>query len=225
MTIEKFQIGAFPAQLPRDAAEKLRAIEAATVGHYLNDRFMDPEIRPIIDDRRIAGTAVTVSIAGADSAMLYYAMDRVRPGDVLVIDRCGDTRHACWGGFMAAVARKRELAGVIIDGCVCDPVEVRQQGVPTWARSVSALTTKLYYQGGSLNHPVSCGGVSVSPGDTIIADDCGIVVLPLSMVASVTEVSLAEQAEEGDWLAHVEAGGMLNDLVDVASIIEGRKDA
>ncbi len=226
MGITSYRIEALPAPLPAALVDRLRQVEAATAGHYLHDRFADIALRPLIEGRRIAGTAVTVSIPGPDSTLLYYAMDRVRPGDVLVIDRCGDSRHACWGGFMAAVAKLRGVAGVIIDGPVTDPAEVRKQGVPTWARGVSPITTKLLNLGGAFNMPVACGGVSVQPGDAVLADECGVLFVPPAELPGLIDVALADQADEGGWLEKVVAGTRLQELVDIEAMIaeRGRKD-
>ncbi|MQT14909.1 RraA family protein [Segnochrobactrum spirostomi] len=225
MKLESYRLNDLPAALPVDALKRLGAVEVATIGHYWHDRFVDAAVRPIIDGVRIAGTAVTVTIPGPDSTLLYHAMDRVRPGDVLVIERAGDTRHACWGGFMASVAKLRGLAGVIVDGAVTDPAAIREAGVPTWARSVSPITTKLLNLGGGFNVPVSCGGVAVRPGDAVLADDCGIVVLAPEVVTGITDIALADQAEEGDWIAELRAGKSLQDLVDIAGMIAVRTAA
>lgn len=222
MPITSYRIADVPAQIDAALLARFARVEAATIGHYLHDRFMRNDLRPLIEGARVAGTAVTVSIAGADSTLLYHAMDRVRPGDVLVIDRCGDERHAPWGGFMAAVAKIRGLAGVIVDGAVTDPAAIREAGVPTWARGVSPITTKLLNLGGGFNIPVACGGVAVNPGDAVLADDCGIVVLPPDQVAGITAVALADQEDEGGWLRRVAAGERLQDLVDVADMIAER---
>jgi len=96
------------------------------------------------------------------------------------------------------------------------------QGVPTWARGVSPITTKLLNLGGAFNLPVSCGGVAVNPGDAVLADDCGIVVLPPAEVAGAAKVALADQADEGQWLEKVKAGKALKDLVDVEKMIAER---
>jgi 4-hydroxy-4-methyl-2-oxoglutarate aldolase len=215
-----YRIEPLPAQLSPERAARLAEVEAATLGHYLHAGFADTGIRPLLAGPRVAGAAVTLQIAGPDSTLLYYAMDRVRPGDVLVIDRAGDTRHACWGGFMASVARIRGLAGVIIDGAITDPEAIRAAGVPTWARATSAITTKLLNLGGSFNVPVSLGGVAVSPGDAVLADDCGVVVIPQSRLDHLTEIALADQAEEGGWIEKLEAGAALQDLVDIRALLE-----
>jgi regulator of RNase E activity RraA len=222
MSFKSYRIEKMPPQLPAAAMAELQKVEAATIGHYLHDRFMVPALKPVLDGHRIAGTAVTLSIPGPDSTLLYYAMDRLRPGDILVVDRAGDERHACWGGFMAAVAKLRHATGIIIDGQVTDPVEIRAQGVPTWARGVSPITTKLLNLGGAFNLPVSCGGVAVNPGDAVLADDCGIVVLPPAEVAGATKVALADQADEGEWLVKLKAGKKLQELVDIEKMIAER---
>jgi len=227
MPITSYRIAEPAPQLDPDLLARFAKVEAATVGHYLHDRFMRNDLRPLISGVRVAGTAQTVSIAGPDSTLLYYAMDRVRPGDILVIDRAGDERHAPWGGFMAAVAKVRGLAGVIVDGMITDPDAIREAGIPTWARGVSPITTKLFNFGGGYNIPVSCGGVTVNPGDAVLADDCGILVLPPDQIAGVTDVALFDQEDEGSWVAHIQGGGKLQDLVDIAGMIAERqkKDA
>lgn len=227
MPMKSYRFGDMPAALDETLLARFRGVEAATVGHYLHDRFMRNDLRPLIDGVRIAGTAVTVSIAGADSTLLYHAMDRVRPGDVLVIDRAGDERHAPWGGFMAAVAKLRGIAGVIVDGMITDPEAIREAGVPTWARGISPITTKLLNMGGGFNIPISCGGVAVNPGDAVLADDCGILVLPPSEVEDLTAIALADQADEGGWIERLKKGESLQDLVDIAGMIaeRNRKDA
>lgn len=222
MSIRSYRLNPMPAALDPALMARFTGVEAATCGHYLHDRFMRNDLRPLIDGVRIAGTAVTVSIAGPDSTLLYHAMDQVRPGDVLIIDRGHDERHAAWGGFMAAVAKVRGLAGVIIDGMVTDPASIREAGVPTWARGVSPITTKLFNFGGGFNIPVSCGGISVSPGDAVLADDCGILVVPADQVAGICDVALADQADEGGWIKRIQAGERLQDLVDIQSMIAER---
>jgi regulator of RNase E activity RraA len=217
--MKSFTLNPMPPQIAPARLARLSEVEPATLGHHLHSMFADLALRPVIDGRRAAGTAVTLQIPGPDSTLLYYALDRVRPGDFLVIDRAGDRTHACWGGFMAAVARVRGLAGVVVDGAITDPEAIRQAGVPTWGRAPSACTTKLLGLGGALNVPVSVGGVAVVPGDAVLADDCGIVVLPAADIDALTEMALAEQAEEGDWLARIEAGARLQDLVDIEAIM------
>ena len=114
-----YRLEALPPQLDPATTARLVQVEAATLGHYLHTGFVDTAIRPLIVGPRVAGAAVTVQISGPDSTLLYHAMDRVRPGDMLVIDRVGDHKQVCWGGFMAAVAQIRGLAGVVSADLVC----------------------------------------------------------------------------------------------------------
>ena len=214
------RIGRRPPPMAPDRLDRLAQVEVATLGHHLHEGFLDPAIRPLIPDARVAGTAVTLSIPGPDSSLLYRAMDEVGPGDVLMIDRAGDARHACWGGFMSAVARLRGIAGAVVDGPVTDPEAVRAAGVPVWARGVTALTTKLMGLGGRLHEPVSVGGVAVSPGDAVLADSCGVVVLPPEDVDRLAEIALAEQAEEDDWLERMRGGARLAELAGLHPLPE-----
>jgi regulator of RNase E activity RraA len=155
---------------------------------------------------------VTLSIPGPDSTLLHHAMNLVRPGDVLVIERCGDRKHACIGGVLALVARLTGLAGVVVDGPVTDVGEIRAQGVPMWSRGLSPITTKLLALGGRLNAPISCGGVAVNPGDAVLADENGVLVLARDAVAEACDIALADQAEEVDFNNELRGGKRLGEL-------------
>lgn len=218
--IRGFTIEPMPPQLDAALVKRLAQVEPATVGHYRHDGFMDPGLRAVIPDRRIAGTAVTLSIPGPDSTLLHHTMNLVRPGDVLVIDRCGDRKHACVGGVLALVAKLTGLAGVIIDGVATDFGEIRHQGVPLWCRGPSPITTKLLSLGGRLNVPISCGGVTVHPGDAVIADENGIVVLRPDEAAGTADVALEDQADEQDFNDKLKKGAKLGELSGATAKIE-----
>jgi regulator of RNase E activity RraA len=148
---------------PVDAAllDLLRQAEPATIGHFRHVGFMDPGIRGLLPDRRIAGTAVTARCYGPDTTIVHYALGKLRPGDVLVIDRAGDHRHAACGGGVAFAARAAGCVGIIIDGMATDIGELREYGVPVWARGLSAVTGKRGFTQGEFCVPVSCGGLAV----------------------------------------------------------------
>ena len=107
-----------PAQIDSQLLDLLRKAEPATIGHFLHTGFMDPGVRGLFPDIRIAGTAVTVRAPGPDATIVHYAIGQARPGDILVIDRCGDMKHACMGGAVAYAARKAGVAGIVVDGMV-----------------------------------------------------------------------------------------------------------
>ena len=132
---------------------------------------MDRGIQPLLQRQRIAGTAVTLAIPGQDSTLLHHALGLLRPGDILVVDRLGDDKHACWGGGVTVAAKAAGALGGVVDGPCTDLTEIEDSDFPMWCRGMSPITTRLYNLGGTLNLPVSCGGVTVSPGDAIIADE------------------------------------------------------
>jgi regulator of RNase E activity RraA len=215
-----FTLNALPAGLPSQLISKLRQAEPATIGHFRNWGFMDPAIRAMQADVRIAGPAVTVRAPGVDGTIVGYALGQVRPGDVLVIDRCGDHRHAAFGGLVAYACKVAGLAGVIIDGVATDIGEVRKYGVPLWCRGLSAVTTKRIGLAGEFCVPVSCGGVDVRPGDVIIADECGIVVLPPADAQAIAERAIGMQEAEVKSRARLDAGEKLPDISGATKMLQ-----
>ena len=121
---------------------------------------------------------------------------------------------------MATAARSCGIAGVVIDGPVTDTAEIRANGVPTWCRGVSPITTKLLALGGALNTEVSCGGVAVRPGDAVLADESGILVLAPGDVVAVARSAVAMQDEEVADLARLRAGEKAPDITGATARIE-----
>ena len=100
-----YEIDPMPAQISAEVVALLEQTETATVGHWRHWGFCDRGIQPLLRRRRVAGTAVTLAIPGPDSTLLHHALGLLRPGDILVVDRLGDTRHACWGGGVTVAAK------------------------------------------------------------------------------------------------------------------------
>jgi regulator of RNase E activity RraA len=215
-----FTLKPLPSQLAPDLVQKLVRAEPATIGHFRDWGFMDPAIRAMQPDVRIAGPAVTVHQPGVDGTIIGYALGQLRAGDVLVVDRCGDTRHAGFGGVVAYAAKVAKVAGVIIDGMVADIGEIRRYGVPVWCRGVSSITTKRIGLGGSLCIPVSCGGVAVRPGDVVIADECGVVVLDPADAEAAADRAIAMQDAEVKTRARLDAGEKLPDISGATKVLE-----
>jgi regulator of RNase E activity RraA len=215
-----FTLKPLPSQLAPDLVQKLGRAEPATIGHFRDWGFMDPAIRAMQPDVRIAGPAVTVHQPGVDGTIIGYALGQVRPGDILVVDRCGDMRHAGFGGLVCYAAKVAKVAGVIIDGMVADIGEIRRYGVPVWCRGVSSITTKRIGLGGSLCIPVSCGGVAVRPGDVVIADECGVVVLDPADAEAAADRAIAMQDAEVKTRARLDAGEKLPDISGATKVLE-----
>jgi 4-hydroxy-4-methyl-2-oxoglutarate aldolase len=215
-----FTLRPLPQGLERKLVAKLLRAEPATIGHFRNSGFMDPAIRAMQPDVRIAGPAVTVRAPGMDGTIVGYALGQVRPGDVLVIDRCGDHRHAAFGGLVAYACKVAGLAGVIIDGVATDIGEVRKYNVPLWCRGLSAVTTKRIGLAGEFCVPVSCGGVAVNPGDVIIADECGIVVLDRAEAEAAAERAIGMQEAEAASRKRLDSGEKLPDISGATKVLQ-----
>lgn len=182
--------------LPASVLQAYRAISPSGLGHLIEGGMMDPGIRPLHPDSLLIGTALTVKTEGRDSIVCHKAIDLVQPGDVIVVDREGDTRYACWGEMTTLAASLAGAAGAIIDGPATDVQALRRQGMPVFARGASALTTQFLGLGGGINVPILCGGVTVHPGDLIFGDANGIFVIDPRDAERLLELAIVE--EEGD---------------------------
>jgi 4-hydroxy-4-methyl-2-oxoglutarate aldolase len=207
-----FIVQDLPAQLDDALIALLGRAEPATIGHFLDFGFVDPAIHALWQVPRIAGTAVTVRCSGNDSTIVHYALGQLRPGDVLVIDRAGDTRHAAVGGGVAFAAQTAGCRGIVLDGSATDISEIRDYAVPVWARNLSTVTTKLQLQQGEFCVPVSIGGVPVHPGDAILADENGVLILPPTGIEVIAAKAIALQEASEARLADVAKGLRLPDL-------------
>jgi regulator of RNase E activity RraA len=207
-----FVLNELPPQIPRELTELLVKAEPATIGHFLDFGFVDPEIRALLPDKRIAGTAVTCRFSGIDGTVMHYALGQLRPGDILVVDRGGDRRHAACGGGVCFAARAAGALGIIIDGTATDIGEIREYGLPVWSRGLSAVTSKRIFTHGEFCVPVSCGGVTVTPGDAILADENGILVLKKDQIEAAAKRAITIQQDDGPRLARVAKGERLPDI-------------
>jgi len=208
----RYEIGPMPEPLPAALVAKLEQVETATVGHWRHWGFMDRAIQPLLRDKRVAGVAVTLAIPGPDSTLLHHALGLLRPGDVLVVDRLGDDRHACWGGGVTVAAKAAGAKAGVVDGPCTDLAEIRDSDFPIWCRGLAPITTRLYDLGGRLNKPVSCGGVAVMPGDVILADESGVLVLPREEAEAEADAAIARQARGRESQDKVKTGAKLGDL-------------
>lgn len=215
-----FTINPLPEPVASETLRLLEEVETATVGHVLHSGFVDPAIRAVLPESRVAGTAVTLRIPGADSTLLHHVLALVRPGDFLVIDRCGDTRHACWGGVVTNAAKLAGVVGGVIDGPATDFSEVRRCRMPLWCRGPSPITTKLLGLEGAFNVPVSCGGQVVEPGDAVLADESGVLVLKPERAEAVARRALEMQAREVTLLERLRRGEKLPAISGATAMIE-----
>jgi regulator of RNase E activity RraA len=215
-----YVLNALPPSIDPELLALLVQAEPAVIGHFRYTGFVSPAIKAHFQDRRVAGTAVTVCAPGMDGAMVHYAVGQARPGDFLVIDRCGDESIAALGGAVAYAARAAGVVGIIVDGLVTDLGELRQYGVPVWSRGTSAVTVKTLGLGGEFCGHVSCGGVGVVPGDAILADENGILVLPAADIQASATRALQMMRDEKKTLARIDAGEKYPDIMGSTQVIE-----
>jgi regulator of RNase E activity RraA len=178
-----------------DAAAGFQDISPTTLADILGrEQVMDFGIRPLWDCGRVAGPAFTVRCRPADNLMLHAAIYRAEAGAVLVVES-GDTDYALAGGNVCAIAKLRGIAALVTDGVIRDLAEVRDLGFPVFARGViPAPGAKL--AASPLSTRVRCGGVSVEPGDIVVADEEGVVVVPAARQDDVRQEGLARQERE-----------------------------
>lgn len=151
------------------------------------EQFADPDIKPLWHRiPRISGPAFTVKCAPGDHLMLHAAIYEARPGDIIVVH--GDSRHALAGGNVCAIAQERGIKGFILDGLIRDVAEIRETQFPVFAKGVIPKpgAKKVY---SPLNQPIVCGGVSVNPGDIVVADEEGIAFIPKDSAAETFEIA------------------------------------
>lgn len=165
--------------IDRPAAEdvaRLRSFGVATVHEAYGRRGLMYGISPLVPDLRIAGPAVTCLNYAGDNLMIHIALKYCKPGDVLVVATTAPSMHGMFGDLLATSCQALGLAGIIIDSGVRDTLELRQMRCPVWSKGISSAGTQKTGKGW-VNIPVSCGNAVVMPGDIVVADNDGVVVV------------------------------------------------
>jgi len=215
-----FIVNEMPRQIDAELVRLLERAETATIGHFLHSGFVDRGISAVLPGKRVAGTAVTVRVPHADSTIVHYLTKLVRPNDFVLIERCGDLRHACFGGVVAHAMVIAGVAGVAIDGPSADLSEIQKIGLPVWCRGPSPITTKILGLDGAINVPVTVGGQVVRPGDAVLADEGGVVVLAPADAEALAREAIADQEDEVLLLERLRKGEWLPDISGATELVE-----
>lgn len=194
-----------------------KEISTGTLGHFLNEGFLSWEIKPLFRPIKLIGQALTVSSPPTDNSILSEALEKASLGDVLVIDRQGDRRHAPWGGILSLIAQQKGLAGVVIDGAATDWQEITELRFPVFCKNLSALTTRRQSLGGTVGKVITCGGVIVYSGDVVIADEDGIIVIPQDRAEEILHMAQPKEARAQRMQELLKEGKPLSEVRELVS--------
>lgn len=195
---------------PQELIEKFKPIAVATVYEASGRKgFVNPKIKPIFRGMKLCGPAFTVQTAPGDNLMLHKALEKAQEGDIIVATVGDEYEYGYWGDLMATQAKAKKLGGLAIDGCVRDSEEIIEMGFPIFSRGL-AIRGTVKASLGLINYPINFGGNGINPGDLILGDDDGIVVVKFQDCQEVLAKSKERIQKE-----EVKAKALMNGVASV----------
>lgn len=200
--------------------DQLKRLGTATIHEAQGQRgAVDPRIAPLDPSMRLAGPALTVDIRPGDNLMIHYALTKARPGDVLVVDAKAFVDAGPWGDVLTFAAQQIGIAGLVIDGAVRDASQIVEMGFPVFCRGLSIRGTNKH-QPGKLNLPLILGGVAVRPGDIVVGDRDGLVIVAAEEVPEVIAASAAREQKEAQMRERLAQGATMVELLGLRETLE-----
>jgi len=176
--------------------EQLKTTPTTAISDVLKGmNNLDPQIKPLIETYQIAGEAYTVKLAVGDNLHLLKALKEAKPGDILVVDVKGDTYRAIAGDFVVGMMQTLELGGLVVDGVIRDLIDIKKLNFPVFSKGTT-VSSGSKNGPGQTNVPISCGGASVQPGDIVVGDVDGVVVIPRDEAATVLQKAQEKEAAD-----------------------------
>jgi regulator of RNase E activity RraA len=203
---------------PGELIERIGAFDTPAISDLMNRLYsMVPAIKNVTDPAlRILGPACTVKVYPGDNLMVHKSLDVAKPGDVVVVDTSASSLTAVLGDLVSTKARHRGISGFVVDGLIRDLPAIRGLGdFPVFARGVTPIGP-LHRGPGELNYPISAGGIVVQPGDIVIGDANGVVIVPQELAPEMVRRLEERRAVEADYTAAVARGEFSNEWVDAA---------
>ena len=208
-----FRILDAPPRFPAELIERFRGLASSTLADAMGRfNFMDPAIQSR-SSLLLCGPAVTVNARPADNLMVHKALQVATPGDIVVVNTGGNTTSAVFGELMCHTASAAGLGGIVVDGAIRDVEGITRLGFPAFSRTVSPGSCDKDGPG-EINVPISCGGTVVAPGDIVVGDADGVVVVPRGDAEVVLRLVAALMTRESNRIAEIKGGGLFKAEID-----------